>query len=79
MINDLNLESQNKKRQSFMIIRTIFCKCVTREGRGGRTPLPIFGNMKKNALIFGKTLNVVIYGLNLLFKVQFLRISKRKN
>ena len=35
--------------------------------------------LEKSVLILGKTLIAVIYGLNFLFPVQFLRVSWRKN
>ena len=77
MINDPNVESHNKNRQSFMIIRTILCECVTKGGGEGGLPCP-FSEIKKSALILGKTLTVVIYRLNFLFKGQFLRVSRKK-
>ena len=42
--------------------------------------MPFFKNWKKSALIFGENaLIVVIYVLNFSFKMQFLRVSRRKN
>ena len=55
------------------------CRCVTRRGRG-RSPLPLFKNWKKGALILRtNALIVVIYGLEFSFKMQFLRVFRRKN
>ena len=52
---------------------------VTRRGGGGRSPLPFFQKLEKNALILGKkAYAVVICWLNFLFKMQFLRLSRRK-
>ena len=46
----------------------------------GEVSLAHFGNWEKSALILGKnTLIAVIYGLNFSFKVQFLKVSLRKN
>ena len=42
--------------------------------------MPFFQKLEKSAPIFGKNVViVVIYGLNLSFKMQFLSISRRKN
>ena len=47
---------------------------------GGEEGLPcLFRKYDKSALILGKTLIVVICRLNFLFKVQFFRVSRRKN
>ena len=52
---------------------------VTREGRGKVCPA-LFQELEESTLILGKNaLIVVIYGLNFLFKMQFLRVSRRKN
>ena len=48
--------------------------------RGGEVPPALFRKLKKSALIFGEnTLIVVIYVLSFSFKMQFLRVSRRKN
>ena len=42
--------------------------------------MPFFQKLENNAAIFGKNaLIVVIYGLNLSFKMQFLSVSRKKN
>ena len=53
---------------------------VTRGGRGGVEVSPaLFQKLEKKALILGKNaLNVVFYGLNFSFKMQFLRVSRNK-
>ena len=46
---------------------------------GARSPLSFFTKLEKIALIFGENaLVAVIYVLNFSFKMQFLRISRRK-
>ena len=53
---------------------------VTRGGRGGEVSPVLFQKLEKSALIWGKNaLVVVIYGLNFLFKMQFVRFSRRKS
>ena len=53
---------------------------VTRGGRGGEVSPALFQKLEKSALILGKNaLIVVIYGLNFLFKMQFVRFSRRKS
>ena len=48
-------------------------------GKGGGLPCP-FLKIEKKCPNFGKNAQiVVIYGLNLSFKMQFLRVSRRKN
>ena len=80
MINDPNVESHNKNKRSFMIIRTNHNFQVSNlRGEGREVSSALFWKYEKSALILGKTLIVVIYGLNFLFKVQFLRVSRRKN
>ena len=50
------------------------------EGGEGEISLALFRKLEKSVLILGKNaLIVVFYGLNFLFKVQFLRVSRRKN
>ena len=50
------------------------------EGGGGEISLALFRKLEKSVLILGKNaLIVVFYGINFLFKVQFLRVSRRKN
>ena len=52
---------------------------VTRGGRMGGLPCP-FPKIKKSALNLEKNaLTLVICGLNFSFKMQFLRVSRRKN
>ena len=51
-----------------MLIEIFRRRRVTREGEGVRSPLPFFKNWI-----------VVIYVLNFSFKMQFLRVSRRKN
>ena len=53
---------------------------VTKGGRGREFYLALFQKLGKSALILGKNdLIVVIHGLNFSFKMQFLRVSRRKN
>ena len=49
------------------------------EGRGEGGLHCFFSEIGKSVLILGKNLIVIIYGLNFLFKEQFLGVSKRKN
>ena len=45
-----------------------------------RSPLPFLHKLEKSALILGKNaLIAVIYGVNFSFKMQFLRVFRRKN
>ena len=50
------------------------------EGEGGKVYPALFQKLKKSALILRKNvLIVVIYKLNFSFKMQSLRVSRRKN
>ena len=64
MINDPNVESHKKIRQSFIIIRTIFCRRITRRGGEGGVPRPFSEIGKKHPNFRKKVLIVVIHGLN---------------
>ena len=65
----------------YQILLRIFCQCTKKNVWmwGAGFPYP-FSKIEKSALILGKNfLIVVIYGLNFSFKMQFLRVSRRKN
>ena len=48
-------------------------------GVGKGVSRALIWRLEQSVLILGKTLIAVIYGLNFLFPVQFLRVSWRKN
>ena len=53
---------------------------VTRAGQGGEVSSALFQKLETSALILGKNaLIVVIYGLNLSFKMHFLKVSRNKS
>ena len=61
------------------ILRFLKHRRVTRGGRGVGLPCP-FSKIGKNCPNFGGNVVIaVIYWLNFSFKVQFLRVSRRKN
>ena len=78
MTNDPNVISRKKIRQSFIIIRTIFCRHVTRGGRGREVSPALFRNLGKSVIIFKKNPDCGHCGHWFLLKVQFLRVSRRK-
>ena len=71
---------------AFSCIKTSYLRMLTklpqaRSQRGGRGEISpaLFQKLEKSALILGKNaLIIVIYGLNLSFKMQFLRVFRRK-
>ena len=64
--------------QSFFIIRTTFCKRVTRGVAEGGFACP-FAEIGKKWPNFEKNPFRVICMLNFLLKIQFLRVCRRKN
>ena len=60
------------------VFYVLYLKCIVRhETRWGEVSPALF--QKESALILGKmSCFMVIYGLNFLFKVQFVRVSRRK-
>ena len=63
--------------------KRLICPATTQRvtrGGGGEVYPALFWNLEKSALIFDKNAQiVVIYVLNFSFKMQFLRVSRRKN
>ena len=81
------LKTFNKQQRSAVLICRLSLalpwlrpRPVNRGGRGeGGVSPTLFQKLGKNALILGKNaLIALLYGLNFLFKMQFLRVSRKK-